>query len=355
MKHFKEKKRIIEQNPELELCDNGDFRIRRELVEGYEIIDTHCHLYRSLSQLFPAFLQKEIHDPNISLMDKSCFPFAMDLFDLDKVYFTSCPTSLGSIDGIRTRIKLLSGAFVINYATEERLLRDMDENGIHKALVLQINPPGKSCRNDMEDMVQHNKRLLTFGSIHPMDENIPEQIDSYMKLDIKGWKLNPHIWGVPIDCKETVALLKELAKTGLPIISCSGIGLPEETLRSHVPSKQTKKEVMTQKIDRFRAVLDQIPEARFVMAHSGCFDFEGIIPIMKEFPNTYTDISIQPAANIRRLIAEIGSDRIMFGTDYPFVSQAFSILSVLRATSDEEQRRKIFSGNAKTILSISST
>ena len=32
-----------------------------------------------------------------------------------------------------------------------------------------------------------------------------------MKMDIKGWKLNPHVWGVPIDCQETIMLLKELA------------------------------------------------------------------------------------------------------------------------------------------------
>jgi len=26
-------------------------------------------------------------------------------------------------------------------------------------------------------------------------------------MDIKGWKLNPHIWGVPIDCEESIILL----------------------------------------------------------------------------------------------------------------------------------------------------
>ena len=57
---------------------------------------------------------------------------------------------------------------------------------------------------------------------------------------------------------------------------------------------------------------------------------------MNKYPNTYTDISIQPAANIKKLIDEIGSERILFGTDYPFVSQAFSILSVLRATDIEQ-------------------
>ena len=67
---------------------------------------------------------------------------------------------------------------------------------------------------------------------------------------------------------------------------------------------------------------------------------------------TYTDISVQPSGNIKKLITEIGSERLLFGTDYPFVSQAFSILSVLRATEIEQERINIFSGNAKKLLNV---
>lgn len=352
MRFYKEKQQILQENPELELCENGDFRIKRDLVKDYDIIDSHCHIFRGLSQLFPTFMQKEKNDFSVSLMDKSCFPFSMGLFDLKRVYFTDCPSSLCSIDGIKTRIKLFSGAFVLNYATVERLISDMNLNGIQKAVILQINPPNQSCRDDMEKIVTENKTLYTFGSIHPFDKDIAAKIDSYMKMNIKGWKLNPHIWGVPIDCEETISLLKELSKTGLPILSCSGMGLPKEVMDSSIPTKKTKRETKMQELSRFRAVLDKIPEAKLIMAHSGCFDFESIIDLMKEFPNTYTDISIQPSDNIRKLIAEIGSERIMFGTDYPFVTQAFSILSVLRATDNELDRKNIFSNTAKRLLDI---
>lgn len=350
--HEKEKRQIALQNPELELCENGDFKIKADVVEKYEIIDMHCHLFRGLSQLFPSFLQREMKDNAVSLMDKSCFPFSMGQFDLDKIYFSDCPTKLLSLDGIKTRVKLFSGVFVLPYATEERLMADMDRNNIRKAVVLQINPPNKSCGKAMDDMVKRNDRLYTFGSIHPYAQDIPAQIDRYMKLDIKGWKLNPHIWGVPIDCEPSIALLKALAKTGLPIVSCSGVGLPEEVLHSHVPSRQTKKDVMTQHLPKFEKVLDCIPDATFVLAHGGGFDFRHISTLMKKYPHTYTDISIQPADNIRKLINTVGSERLLFGTDYPFVTQAFSILSVLRATADEQERVNIFGANAKKLLKV---
>lgn len=352
MYHNGKKQQIVSDNPELLLCENGDFKIKADLVEQYEIIDMHCHIFRGLSQLFPSFFAKAKFNKNISLMDMSCFPFSLGLFDLNKIYFTKCPTQLLSVDGIKTRIKLFSGALVLNYATVDRLMMDMEANHIQRAVVQQINPPNKSCAEVMNNIVKNNDRLYTFGSIHPFDDNILAKIDNYMKMDIKGWKLNPHIWGVPIDCDESIGLLKELAKTKLPIMSCSGIGLPKEMLNSAVPTKKTRKEVMTQHLPKFEKALDCISDTTVILAHSGCFDFGYMIDIMKKHPNTYTDISVQPSGNIKELIKEIGSERVLFGTDYPFVTQALSILSVLRATDDEQERINIFSKNAKTLLGI---
>lgn len=99
------------------------------------------------------------------------------------------------VDGITTRIKLFSGALVLNYATVDRLIMDMEANHIQRAVVQQINPPNKNCVEVMDNIVKNNDRLYTFGSIHPFDDNILAKIDNYMKMDIKGWKLNPHIWG----------------------------------------------------------------------------------------------------------------------------------------------------------------
>ena len=59
MKFNQKKQEIMSDNPELILCENGDFKIKADLVEQYEIIDMHCHIFRGLSQIFPAFLQKE--------------------------------------------------------------------------------------------------------------------------------------------------------------------------------------------------------------------------------------------------------------------------------------------------------
>lgn len=350
MRNKKKKYAILSENEELELTPNGDFIIKKDFVENYEIIDFHCHSYEGLCQLFPTFLQKEKRNHNKSLMDLSCFPFSIDLFDLNKVYFSDCPTKLFSFDGLKTKLKLFTGAFVLNYATTEKLLIDMNHNGIRKAVIQQINPPDKNSADMMETIVANNERLYTFGSVHPFDKNIDSKIKHYMNLHIKGWKINPHVCGFSIDCKESLTLIEKLSKTGLPILCCSGLGLPQKVLSTNIPSKQTKKDVLNQRLDKYEIVLDSFPDTTFILAHSGCFEFEKMTELLKKHQNVYTDISIQPAEHIKILVEKIGAERILFGTDYHFVAQAFSILSVLRATKNESERKQIFSGNAKKLL-----
>lgn len=347
----KKKKYIIKaENEELELTSNGDFIIKKDLAENYEIIDFHCHSYESLFQLFPHFLQKKKTDFTKSLMDLSCFPFSIDLFDMNKIFFSDCPTNLFSLNGLRTKIKLFTGVFVLNYATTKKLLKDMDNNCISKAVIQQINPPDKNSADSMEEIVTQNERLYTFGAVHPFDESIDSKINHYMNLHIKGWKINPHVCGFSIDCEKSLALIEKLSRTGLPILCCSGLGLPQDVLLTNIPSKQTKKDVLNQRLDKYEIVLDTFPDTTFILAHSGGFEFEKMIDLLKNHQNAYTDISLQPAEHIRTLINKIGYDRILFGTDYPFVTQAFSILSVLRATKNENERIFIFSKNAKRLL-----
>lgn len=96
-----------------------------------------------------------------------------------KIYFSSCPIRLFSFDGFKTKNMLLSGALVLNYATIEKLLIDMDNNGIRKAVVQQINPPNKNSADMMEEVVPQNERLYTFGSIRPFDKNIDDKINHW--------------------------------------------------------------------------------------------------------------------------------------------------------------------------------
>ena len=124
--------------------------------------------------------------------------------------------------GLNTNIciKLFTGVFVLNYATTERLLKDMNNNCISKAVIQQINPPNKNSADMMEEIVTQNERLYTFGAIHPFDENIDSKIKHYMNLHIKGWKINPHVYFFVNGFRETFTQFFIFPKNGIAV-NCS--------------------------------------------------------------------------------------------------------------------------------------
>jgi len=344
---YKTKREVLSEYPELELTEFGDFKIKEDYVRSYEIIDFHCHLFEGLKEVFPNLLRKEKHDMGASFFDESCFPLSLKLFDINEVAFTKYPESVISMDGIRTKIKLQIGGLLVRKATPERLLRDMKLNSISKAVVMQINPANKNVAEAMNKIVENNRELITFGSIHPKDTNIQDKIDRYLSLDIYGWKINPHVCGFKIDDRSVISLLKKLSTTNMPIVSCSGSGVPDDFL-----SKRGIDNQQGQRIKSFYPILKEIPNTTFIFAHGGMYEVDELIELMGKYPNTYADISLQPPQNIRKFIEKLGSERLLFGTDYPFLNQAFSIVSLLRGTSNEEERKNIFSLNARRILDM---
>ncbi len=341
---------ILQRHPELELTEWGDFKIRNSLVKNYKIIDIHCHLFLGIKQCFKGLPIKEDNDLNTSLFSKSCFPYSVKSFNLNEVYFTEQPTNLRG--KIVAKHKLLFGGFVVKNATKQRLLRDMQVNNISKSIVLQTNPANFIFSKETNNALITDK-LDTFGSIHPLDNNIKANINKYMENGIKGWKINPHSMGVSIDNPEFIKLIKQLAETELPILSCSGQVMPNFMLKSWVVSKKQERESATQNIHKFNKAIAMLPKTKFILAHGGLFETEELIKLMKKYSNVYTDISTQPPQNIKSIIEAVGPNRVLYGTDYPFFNQSFSILAVLKATENVLHRKQIFAQNTESLLKLS--
>ena len=53
-------------------------------------------------------------------------------------------------------------------------------------------------------------------------------------------------------------------------------------LLTNIPSKQTKTDTQTQSLDKYKIVLDTFPNTTFILAHSGCFEFEKMVDLLKK-------------------------------------------------------------------------
>lgn len=347
---FKNKKEIVNSIQELELTEYGDFILCPEITKKYEIIDFHTHTFSSVSGNLPKWIRRPRKDMNASFFDMSCYPESPKYFDLEKVGYRKWCRSFRSIKGIKTIWYLtVNGVLLIRKATTERLIRDLERQNIDRAVILPINTKDFDSTTETLKKIGKNEKLIPFGSIHPYDPEVDKKIEMYLNGKVKGFKINPHLMNVDILDTNMIRLIKKLSKTGLPIICCSGLQNPEYV--RNIPNK-LKQMLETQNIKKFGEILPLVSDTPFIFAHGGLEQAEQLIKLMKKYKNTYTDISTQPAKNIKRFIEEIGSNRILFGSDYPYLNQSFTILSVLRATDDENQRKQIFSINGKKLLNL---
>ena len=97
------------------------------------------------------------------------------------------------------------------------------------------------------------------------------------------------------------------------------------------------------------------PDAIIIIAHHfGPENLDKALPLVKDRPNIYVDtpVSLLPLGTVERLVEEFGVDRVLFGTDMPYLNGGGQIGKVLLAKLDDETKKTILSGNAKRLFHL---
>lgn len=107
--------------------------------------------------------------------------------------------------------------------------------------------------------------------------------------------------------------------------------------------------------DLFAASARAHPGIHWIMGHSGGpYGSRRAVEIARELPNVYLDttLSMCPARQIEFFVAEVGAERILFGTDNPFIDPRPQIGRVGLARISRQNKIDIFGGNAKRLLGL---
>lgn len=104
-----------------------------------------------------------------------------------------------------------------------------------------------------------------------------------------------------------------------------------------------------------RAIAERWPNVKLIVAHSIHGDWNSAIQLAKDFPNLYLELTAlmdDDRGVLERFVNEVGSERMLFGTDLPWFSTFQAIGCILDAEMTDDDRRNIFYRNGMKLLGI---
>lgn len=227
--------------------------------------------------------------------------------------------------------------------TVPNLVREMEELGIVKSVVLAIDLPVGSDNAGRALAAAHREpKLVPFGSVHPSAPDAPARLDAQAAAGARGLKFHPAVQLVRPDDARAIQLYRQAASRGLLVFfHCGPVGIETGLGRE------------LSQVAHYEKPIAENPEVTFILGHAGALQADQALALAQKYPNVYLELSSQGLPVLRRLLAEAPADRLLFGSDWPFYHAAIPLAKVLIATEGQpELRRKVLYGNAARLLGL---
>jgi predicted TIM-barrel fold metal-dependent hydrolase len=237
--------------------------------------------------------------------------------------------------------------------TAEELITHMDENEIDQSIVLNIGWVSQDLcieTNDyiLEAVSHYSNRLVAFCAIQPTarDAAIIEMLRC-AEAGAKGLgEMRSDIQGFNLADKELIEpLVNEAVNNDLIFLTHSS----EPVGHDYAGKGNITPTVLYNFIQMF-------PALRVVCAHwGGGLPFYALIPEVDDaFTNVYFDtaatIWLYRAMIFQQVCSLIGSDKILFGSDYPLVRPSRIIAQIQASQLGNKDQANILGGNAWKLL-----
>jgi len=222
--------------------------------------------------------------------------------------------------------------------TPAGIVAEMDHLGINMAVVSHLASLFADCRwgNDriLDAMAAFPGRYIGYCTINPL---YPDMIDGELarcfKRGMKGIKLHPY-------CHERPLSYKPYEKTYAFAADRRGFVMAHTYTEADVIS-----------VDKFAS---EYPETVFIMGHTGgeMATVEKAVKVINRHDNVYGDIAVSESKEgiVEWYVREIGSKKLLFGTDMPCMEGRATFNRLALAEIDDDAKRDIFGLNMKRIL-----
>lgn len=267
-------------------------------------------------------------------------------------------------------LKIAGDASIRHYTegTNSSLLKSMDRAHVDMSVILPVVTKPSQCETinkvakDVND--RFFPRLLSFGGIHPDNEDYRIILKDLAESGIKGIKLHPLYQGAAIDDIRNLRIIDCACELGLIVVIHAGKDLS-------FPGDFADPE-------RISRMLDEVHPEKIVLAHMGSYArWEDVYDLLCG-RGAYLDTSfslnpVRPlkdtqegrdslAANsmlvsplncelFRKMVEKNGVDHMLFASDSPWGDQK-ETFDLVDECLEESEKKAVYYGNALRLLEL---
>ncbi len=231
-------------------------------------------------------------------------------------------------------------------STPSDLLTAMDESGVNFSWV--IAQPPWITNEFILSLAAEQPRFIPVVNLPRGTAEPAKVLKSFVARGARALKIHPAFDGDDVNSLRYRALLRVADEMDLPVILHTG----------HVHSKVLYRSPLQARAENFVKWYESFPRVRFILAHINFHDPNTALDLCEEFSNLWVDTSRQPTEVIGEAVRRLGSERVLFGTDWPFYGSnlMFGKNKILDGIEtgllNEEQGRLILGENAAKILNL---
>jgi uncharacterized protein len=309
-------------------------------TDDLEIIDAHSHLGDILYEDGGSLIDQQGVPPNSAVCDTAKilallkYKFGEKLKEPNKLF-----RALGTYAGRQRNFG----------ATLENMQASLKCSDVSRACCLPI-PPNVSF-DDLKKAQKSDSRVIPFTGV---DFNHFEGFEAKLKRDVeqgaKGMKIHPIIQNISPEDRRMHQVLEAFEKYDLPILFHTG------RVTYYFGEDRKKENPDFGKIELLEKLISSSKsKVNIVLGHAGMFEFDYVTERMARYTNVFVDTTFQHPERIQKLINAFGSERVLFGSDWPYADRQPSVHCVrlaLKQAADRQIQTKIFRDNIKHLIHL---
>ncbi|MDR0310694.1 MAG: amidohydrolase family protein [Acidobacteriota bacterium] len=229
-------------------------------------------------------------------------------------------------------------------ASVDVLISELRRVDVDKAVALNIatSPQNMRAVNDFAQSLTAYDELIPFGSVHPAAPDALDELARIAEAGLKGVKFHPENQGFCVTEDRLIPIYEKISRLGLICVFHAGMDLRYRGCAYCSP-------------EQFSAILPAF-SSPVVLAHMGGYMlWEDVLKHLAG-RDVYLDTAYTYGTMPRPLAAELvnvhGADKILLGSDSPWMGIGEHARMVALWGQNEEDTRKILGENARKLLCL---